>query len=220
MFGFGCCLHCYWSYCVVRIGLIGYDTEKECVGILDLGMIVLLIIGLVLLTFVLFLVVIYNGLIRLKNNIRKSWANIDVLLKQRSDELPNLVASVKGYMEHERDTLEMLTRARVDVLQASSLSRKAAVDTAISDSLKTIFAVAENYPDLKANENFLKLQLRITALENELADRREFYNDSVNVYNIRIHSFPDLLVAKMLKYIDEQMFQVSEEDKNYVAIAL
>jgi len=183
-------------------------------------MILLLIIGLMLLVFLLFIIVIYNGLIRLKNNIHKSWANVDVLLKQRSDELPNLVATVKGYMVHERTTLEMLTKARTDVLQATTLSRRAASDIAITESLKTIFAVAENYPDLKANENFLKLQNRITALENELADRREFYNDSVTLFNIRIHSFPDLLIARMMKCSDEQLFKASEQDKQLVGIRL
>jgi LemA protein len=187
---------------------------------MDLATIVLIIIGLIVLTFLISLLVIYNGLVRLKNNIRKSWANIDVLLKQRSDELPNLIATVKGYMEHERGTLEALTKARTDVLQTSTLSRKAAVDSYITESLKTIFAVAEKYPNLKANENFLKLQLRITAIENELADRREFYNDSVNIYNIRIHSIPDLVVARMMKYTDEPLFKALEEDTYVVPVTL
>jgi LemA protein len=156
---------------------------------------------------------IYNGLVRLKNNIEKSWANIDVLLKQRSDELPNLIASVKGYMAHERTTLEALTKARIDVLKEQTLSKKAVADNVITEALKTIFAVAENYPNLKANENFLKLQSRITALENELTDRREFYNDSVNIYNIRIHSIPDMVVARLLNYTDEPWFKTLYENK-------
>lgn len=185
-----------------------------------IGMIVLALACLFVVGFMLYVVCIFNGLVRLRNNIRKSWANIDVLLKQRSDEVPNLVAAVKGYMEHERHTLELLTKARTAVLEEERLSRKAVADRTITESLKTIFAVAENYPTLKANENFLKLQLRITALENELADRREFYNDSVNIYNIRIHSIPDLIVARMLKYTDEQMFKVNEDDKDVVEVTL
>ena len=183
---------------------------------MELWGIIFLIIGLLFFTLLIALLLIYNGLVRLKNNIKKSWANIDVLLKQRSDELPNLIASVKGYMEHERTTLEALTKARTDVLQAPTLSKKAVADMLITEALKTIFAVAENYPNLKANENFLKLQNRITSLENELADRREFYNDSVNIYNIRIHSFPDMIVARMLNYTDEQWFKASDEDKAVV----
>ena len=182
--------------------------------------IILLIVGLLLCVFVITLFLIYNSLVRLKNNIKKSWANIDVLLKQRSDELPNLIATVKGYMEHERTTLELLTKARTDVLKAPTLSKKAAADNVITQVLKTIFAVAENYPNLKANERFHQLQTRITALENELADRREFYNDSVNIYNIRIHSIPDVLVARLMNYTDEQWFKASEEDAAVVHVSL
>ena len=185
---------------------------------MDLWIIIVLIIGLLFFMLLITLLLIYNGLVRLKNNIEKSWANIDVLLKQRSDELPNLIASVKGYMVHERTTLEALTKARTEVLKEQSLSKKAVSDMLITESLKTIFAVAENYPTLKANENFLKLQNRITALENELADRREFYNDSVNIYNIRIQSIPDLIVARMMKCSDELLFKASEEDKAVVHV--
>jgi LemA protein len=180
----------------------------------------LTIVGLFVLGFFIYFIYMFNGLIRIKNNIRKSWANIDVLLKQRSDEVPNLIASVKGYMDHERNTLESLTKARTEVLVATTLSKKAVAHEMISESLKTIFAVAESYPNLKANENFLKLQTRITALENELADRREFYNDSVNIYNIRIHSIPDMIVARVMHYTDEQLFTASEEDKRVVQVKL
>jgi len=185
---------------------------------MDLWIIIVLIIGLLFFMVFIALLLIYNGLVRLKNNIEKSWANIDVLLKQRSDELPNLIASVKGYMVHERTTLETLTKARTDILNAPTLSKKAVADNVITEALKTIFAVAENYPNLKANENFLKLQNRITSLENELADRREFYNDSVNIYNIRIHSIPDMIVAWLLNYTDKQWFKALEEDKAIVRV--
>lgn len=160
----------------------------------------------------------YNGLVRLKNNIKKSWANIDVLLKQRSDELPKLINSVKGYMKHEKETLKQLTEARTAFLNATSVGEKAAADNMISGALKSIFAVAENYPNLKANENFMQLQGRISGLENELSDRREFYNESVNKYNIKIQSLPDVFVANMLGYKQEEMFKVSEEDKKDVEV--
>ena len=187
---------------------------------MELFGIIILVIGLVLCVMLIALLLMYNSLVRLKNNIRKSWANIDVLLKQRSDEVPNLIATVKGYMEHERTTLELLTKARTDVLMAPTLSKKAAADSLITETLKTIFAVAERYPDLKASERFHQLQIRITALENELADRREFYNDSVKIYNIRIHSVPDVLVARMMHYTDEPWFKASEKDTAVVPVVL
>ena len=120
---------------------------------------------------------IYNGLVQVKNNIKKSWANIDVLLKQRANELPKLINTVKGYMTHERETLEKLTQARTQFLNAGTVAEKASADNMMSQALKSLFAVAENYPNLKANENFMQLQGRISGLENEIADRREFYND-------------------------------------------
>ena len=181
--------------------------------------IVLGFIGILfLIGFAVYFISVYNGLVRLRNNIKKSWANINVLLKQRSDELPKLIASVKGYMKHERETLEVLTKARTDFLKAKTMSEKAEADSMITSALKTIFAVAENYPNLKANENFIQLQNRISGLENELADRREFYNDSVNNYNIRIQSFPDMFVARMIGCKSEEMFKVSEEDKQDVEV--
>jgi len=185
---------------------------------IGLEIIILAALGLILLAFLVYLVSVYNGLVRLKNNIKKSWANINVLLKQRSDELPKLVSSVKGYMKHEKSTLTLLTKARTAFLSAKTKSDKAKADNIISGALKTLFAVAENYPNLKANENFIQLQNRISGIENELADRREFYNDSVNTYNIRIQSFPDMIVARMLSYLPETMFKVSEEDKKDVKI--
>jgi LemA protein len=185
-----------------------------------IGTIILVTVGIVLIGLFIYFIALFNSLVRLKNNIRKSWANIDVLLRQRSDEVPNLIASVKGYMAHERTTLEALTNARTEVLAAQTLPKKAVAHDVMSETLKTIFAVAERYPNLKANENFLKLQIRITGIENELADRREFYNDSVNIYNIRIHSFPDLIVAQMLRYTNEPLFKVSEKDIPVVRVRL
>jgi LemA protein len=186
----------------------------------ELGIIILAIILLILIGFLISIIIIYNNFIRLKNNIDKSWANIDVLLKQRSNEIPNLVNIVKGYMKHEKDTLLTLTKARSFLTNAKTLSHKAAADNIITETIKTIFAVAESYPDLKAGENFLELQNRITGLENELADRRELYNDSVTIYNIRIQSFPDLIFAKILKLYKIDLFEATEEDKKYVKVSL
>ena len=164
--------------------------------------------------------IIYNNFVRLKNNISKSLANIDVLLKQRTNEIPNLVKVVQGYMKHEKEVLESLTKARSFLINSNTLSQKAAADNAIAGLVKSIFAIAENYPDLKAGENFLKLQKRITGLENELADRREFYNDSVTIYNIRIQSNPDLVVARMMHLNRIDLFKAKEEDKRYMKINL
>jgi len=180
--------------------------------------IIIIFLAIVVIVIIAWFVAIFNGLVRLKNNIKKSLANINVLLKQRSDELPKLVASVKGYMKHERKLLTELTKARTSIMSAKTLSAKANADNQISSALKSIFAVAENYPNLKANENFLKLQERISGLENELSDRREFYNDSVNTYNIRIQSVPDRFVAGMLHYQAEEMFKVSEAEKKDIKI--
>jgi len=121
-----------------------------------------------------YVVMIYNGLIALKNDIDKAWANIDVMLKQRHDELPKLLDVVKGYMNYERDTLLKITKARSMYQQAVTMDQKAQADQSMTTALRGFFAVAENYPDLKANNNFLQLQKRITELENQIADRREF----------------------------------------------
>jgi LemA protein len=164
------------------------------------------------------LVGMYNGLVRLKNDIEKAWSNINVLLKQRTDELPKLIASVKGYMKHEKGVLEGVTKARTAFMSAKTMSEKAGADNMLSGALKTLFAVSESYPDLKANENFMQLQSRISGLENELADRREFYNDATNNYNIKIESFPDMFVANMMKLSKKEMFQVSEADKQDVKV--
>jgi len=181
-----------------------------------------IIIGAVVIIFAIlffgYFIAIYNGFVRLRNNIKKSWANINVLLKQRSDELPKLISSVKGYMKHEKETLHVLTKARTDFLKANTMSEKAKADNMISSALKTIFAVAENYPNLKANENFMQLQGRISSIENELADRREFYNDSVNQFNIRRESFPDSIIAGMMGLKEKEMFKVTAEEMKDVKV--
>lgn len=163
--------------------------------------------------FVVYVVTIFNGLIAVKNDIAKAWANIDVLLKQRHDELPKLVDVCKGYMEYERDTLLKITQARSQYQQAVSVDQKAQADQSTTSALRGFFAVAENYPQLKADDNFMKLQRRITELENEIADRREFYNDSVNTCNIRIQQMPDTFVARLMNLTAQPMFKVEEGEK-------
>lgn len=184
-------------------------------------MIQICIIGLILILLIsaVFFVLLFNGLIQLQNNIAKAWANIDVLLKQRSNEIPNLVACVKGYMSHEKVTLEKLTKARSVLSSTDSMTRKAAVDDMVSKSLNTVFAVAESYPDLKASENFIQLQQRLSGLENELADRREFYNDTVTIYNTKIYSIPDMLIARLFGFQNKEWFKATPEDKQFVQIS-
>ena len=160
-----------------------------------------------------YLVMLYNGLIAVKNNVDKAWANIDVLLKQRHDEIPNLLEVCKGYMKYEGDTFERVTKARNLYSQAQSVDQKVEASTALSGAVGRLLATAENYPDLKANNNFMQLQNRISELESQIADRREFYNDSVNVFNTRIQEMPDALLAGPMNLHSRAMFQVAEEDK-------
>jgi LemA protein len=166
-----------------------------------------------------YLVTIYNGLIELKNDIDKAWANIDVMLKQRHDELTKLLDVCKGYMDYERDTLLKITQARTMYQQAVTIDQKAQADQSMTSALRGFFAVAENYPDLKANNNFLQLQKRITEIESQIADRREFYNDSVNTFNIRIQQVPDTFVASFMRLTPKPMFKVEEADKADVNMA-
>ena len=174
--------------------------------------------------FVLFLLAVfylfsmYNGLISLKNNIDKAWANIDVLLKERYDLVPNLVETVKGYAKYEKDLLTEVTKMRTSLMNATGPAEKAKANDLLSSTLKSLFAVAENYPKLKASDNFLDLQKQLTALENQIADRREFYNDSVLLFNTRIHSLPDMIIAKMLNLMDKEYFRASEEEKKVVQV--
>jgi len=164
-------------------------------------------------------VILYNGLVRLRNENDRAWANIDVLLKQRHDEIPNLVETVKGYMQHEQQTLLAVTQARADSMNAASVGQKAVAELKIASALHSLFAVAENYPQLKANENFLKLQNRITELEERIADRREFFNDDVNTYNTRIGQIPDVFVASFMDLKRREMFKVSEQDRSQVEVS-
>lgn len=167
-----------------------------------------------------YIVSIFNGLISLKNNIDKSWANIDVVLKQRTDLIPNLVETVKGYAKYEKGVLEEVTRLRTAMMSAQGPSEKAKINDAMTAGLKSVFAVAENYPKLQASENFLKLQEQLSAMENQIADRREFYNDSVLLYNTRIASVPDSVAAGILNMTQKEYFKATEEEKKIIDVKL
>ena len=162
---------------------------------------------------------VYNTVVRLSNNIDKAWSNIDVILKQRHDELPKLVAVCNSYMTHERETLEAVTKARSAYSQTASIDQKAKAENQITAALGRLFAVAEQYPDLKANQEFLNTQQRTSALENTIADRREFYNDSVNLYNIRIEQVPALWVAQQIGYRTRPLLTVAQTDREDVHLA-
>ena len=166
-----------------------------------------------------YVVILYNELVRLRNDNDRAWANIDVLLKQRHDEIPNLVETVKGYMQHEQQTLTAITQARAASMNAASVGQKAQADAMMTGALRGLFAVAENYPQLKANEGFLKLQARISELEDRIADRREFFNDDVNTYNTRIGQIPDVFVASFMNLKPRPMFKVSDADRKLVEVS-
>ena len=182
-------------------------------------MIALLVLLFVIVGAIGYLLMLYNGLIAVKNNVDKAWANIDVLLKQRHDELPNLMEVCKGYMKYEGDTFERVTKARSLYSQAQTVDQKVEATATMTSAVGRLLATAENYPELKANNNFMQLQNRISELESQIADRREFYNDSVNVFNIRIQEMPDALLAGSMNLHPRQMFQVVEEDKAPVKIS-
>ncbi|HET7057599.1 MAG TPA: LemA family protein [Nitrospiraceae bacterium] len=165
-----------------------------------------------------YLVNTYNTFVRLSNNIDKGWSNIDVILKQRYDELPKLVEVCNSYMTHERETLEAVTKARAAYGASMTVDAKARAENQLTNALGSLFAVAEQYPDLKANEEFLHVQQRISVLESTIADRREFYNDSVNLYNIRIEQIPSNWVAQQSGYQARPLLEVPQADRQDVTL--
>ena len=182
--------------------------------------VVIFIICLAIIGLVSWFFTIYNGLIYVKENIKKSWANIDILLMQRSDEIPKLIKVLKSFAKHEKTMFDNVMVARKSYLGANNITEKADADNQISDALKSVFGLSEAYPELRSNENFLNLQDRISGLENEIADRRELYNESVNNHNIRIQSLPDVFIANAMGLDQEEMFQVKDSKKKDVDIDL
>ena len=183
-------------------------------------MVVVLLLFLALLVVAsVYVVRIYNGLVALRANVSKAWSNIDVLLTQRHDELPKLVETCKRYMAYEQDTLERVMQARSAVFRAQGSGNVAALGAAeqqLREGLGRLFAVVENYPELKADRGFQHLQTRITQLEDTIADRRELYNEAVNLNNIRIQTFPDLIVARLFDFRQSTLLEFTEEQKRDV----
>ncbi|HLL60948.1 MAG TPA: LemA family protein [Candidatus Nitrosocosmicus sp.] len=158
-------------------------------------------------------VIIFNGLVRLNNNIEKAYANIDVLLKQRFDEVPNLINVCKGYIKYERKVLTDLAKLRSTFIHTKSTIDKDSINQVLNTKIPTLYATVEKYPKLKSSKMFLHVQKRLTDLEMEIADRREFFNESVNKYNIRLESFPDMIIAKICHYNRKNMFEdLSDEE--------
>ena len=182
-----------------------------------------LLVGLgltfVVVSLIVYVVGLYNTFVRLSNNVDKAWSNIDVILKQRRDELPKLVQVCNSYMRHERETLESVTNARSAYGRSTSVNDKAKAENQLTSALGRLFAVAEQYPDLKANQQFLIAQQRISALENTIADRREFYNDSVNLYNISIEQIPAVWVAQQIGYPARPLLAVAQSERADVELA-
>ena len=162
---------------------------------------------------VLLTILMYNSLIRLRNQVKNSWAQIDVQLKRRNDLIPNLIETVKGYAKHEKGVFEEVTKARTSVMNAGDVKEKAEASNQLSNTLKSLFAVAENYPDLKANQNFLQLQEELSGTENKIAYARQHYNDMVMVFNTKVEMFPNNIIAGMFNFKQEDLFSTPEEEK-------
>ena len=170
------------------------------------------IILAVVILLILFIVGIYNSLVTLRQRVENAWSQIDVQLQRRFDLIPNLIECVKGYMAHENEVLTKIADLRSSWANATTVNEKAKLDTELSETLKTIMAVSENYPDLKANQNFAQLQEELTNTENKIAYSRQFYNDSVTRYNTKLELFPSNIIASMFHFEDKPLFEADNED--------
>ena len=181
-------------------------------------MIPLAVIGIVVLLTVGWFISVYNTLVKLRNRVQNSWAQIDVQLKRRFDLIPNLVETVKGYAAHEKDVLEKVTQARSMVQSAQSLEQRQQAENMLTNTLRSLFAVAEAYPQLKANQNFIELQRELSDLEAKIAFARQFFNDTTMNYNTEIQSFPNNILAGMFNFQAMPYFQVDEVQRQAVQV--
>lgn len=179
------------------------------------GLVIIILIAVV----VLYLLATYNGLVTLRERIKEALSSIDVQLKRRADLIPNLVETVKGYAKHEKEVFENVTKARASLMNAGSPKEKAQANNALSETLKSLFAVAESYPTLRASENFSKLQEDLTDTENKIAYSRQFYNSNVLDYNTKIKQFPVVIIAPSLGFKEEEFFEAEEGDKAPVKVS-
>jgi len=179
---------------------------------------VLTVIIITLGAIILGIILIYNSLIRLRNIADTSWAQIDVQLKRRADLIPNLINTVKGYMKHEKQTLTELTKARTDIMKGGDINKKLAASDQLTSALKTLFAVSENYPDLKANQNFMMLQEELSGTESKIAYARQAYNDSVLDLHNKLQTFPSNVIANLFGFKAKEYFKITESDKKNVKV--
>ncbi|KAA0257343.1 LemA family protein [Deferribacter autotrophicus] len=176
-----------------------------------------IIIGLIILLF-LMLIYYYNKFVKLKNQVDESWSGIDVQLKRRYDLIPNLVETVKEYAKHEKETLENVVKARNMAMNAKNVEEKAQAENMLTGALKTIFALAENYPDLKANKNFLNLQNTLSEIEDNIQNARRYYNAVVRDYNILCEAFPSVIIANMFGFKKREFFEIEEAERKNVKV--
>lgn len=174
----------------------------------------------ILLALALYVVLVYNGLVRLRNRIEGAWSQIDVQLQRRYDLIPNLIEAVKGYAAHERAVFDEVTRARAEAVNATGVAQQAQAENMVTSALRSLFAVAEAYPDLKANENFLALQEELSGTEGRIAYARQYYNDSVQAYNTRIQSFPGNIVANAFRFTEREYFEADDTSRGPVSVQL
>ena len=174
--------------------------------IVEILIIAVIILGLIF-------VIIYNDLIKQRNRVENAWAQIEVQLKRRYDLIPNLIETVKGYAKHEKTLFENITKARAAVMSATNVNETAEASNYLSSALKSLFAVAENYPDLKANQNFIQLQKDLMETENKIAYARQFYNDTVMKYNISIQTIPKNIVASLLGFQKKDLFEATQAER-------
>ncbi|MEX2100305.1 MAG: LemA family protein [Acidimicrobiia bacterium] len=177
-----------------------------------------IIVGVIVVILVLFFWLGYNSLVKNRNRVDNAWSQIDVQLKRRHDLIPNLVETVKGYAAHERGTFEAVTNARANAINAQGPEQAAQAENVLSGALKSLFAVAEAYPDLKANQNFLQLQEELTATEDKVAYARQFYNDSVLTYNTKIQQFPTVILAGMFNFEKRDFFDAEPGETEPVQV--
>ena len=168
---------------------------------------IVIVIGLVIAV-----IVIYNSLVAKRQNVKNAWSQIDVQLQRRFDLIPNLIETVKGYMTHEKEVLEKVTSLRSSWAEANTVAEKSVLDNELSSALKTILAVSENYPDLKANQSFADLQEELRTTENKISFSRQFYNDTVTIYNTKLETFPSNVIASMFGFKEETLFEAESDE--------
>jgi LemA protein len=181
-------------------------------------MVPFLIILVIVVAIAAYLIITYNSLVTLRNRIENAWAQIDVQLKRRYDLIPNLVETVKGYAAHEQETLERVIQARNMAVSANGAHDQAEAENALTGALKSVFALSEAYPDLKANQGFLQLQEELTGTEGRIAYARQFYNDTVFKYNTKIQSFPAVVIANALSFVEREYFETDDETRGPVQV--